>query len=176
MFLKLYFLNRYIIIKVQWRVWCLLCLPRKNNLLRLFVRIKVESHFPLNFHSIYFAKVTIQISCLQIYIIDYRKKWSIVWICCETFWKIVYIDKKNNGPRIDPCGMPDSILDSEDSWTFNINLCFLRFKKLVRVLKKLPDIPFCFNLKIRPLRHTLSKALDMSKNTDQTSIPSSKDL
>ena len=31
-------------------------------------------------------------------------------------------------------------------------------------------------MKIRPLCHTLSKAFDMSKNTDRTSRPSSKDL
>ena len=44
----------------------------------------------------------------------------------------------------------------------------LNFKKSVRVLERLPDIPFCCNLKIRPFCHTLSKALDVCKNTDLT--------
>ena len=39
----------------------------------------------------------------------------------------------------------------------------------------LPDIPFCFNLKMRPSCKTLSCAFDMSRNTPQTSYPSSKD-
>ena len=63
----------------------------------------------------------------------------------------------NNGPRIDPWGTPDSILDreQESSWSFNTTLCFLNFEKSVRVLKRLLDMPFCFNLKIRPLCHIL---------------------
>ena len=68
------------------------------------------------------------------------------------------------------------MLDHEDSWPFNTALCFLSFKKSVRALKRSPDIPFCHNLKIRPLCHTLSKDFDMFKNTDRTSWPSSKDL
>ena len=42
-------------------------------------------------------------------------------------------------------------------------------KKSVRALRRLSDIPFCFNLKINPLCHSLSKVLGMSKNTDRTS-------
>ena len=93
---------------------------------------------------------------------------SLKFVVWPSERSLIYI-KNNKGPRIDPCGTPDSILDHEDSGPFNTTLCFLKFKKSVRVLKRLPDMPFCFNLKIRPLRHTLSKALDMSKNTDRTS-------
>ena len=37
----------------------------------------------------------------------------------------------------------------------------------------LPGIPFCFNLKMRPSYKTLSNTFDMSRNTPQTSYPSS---
>ena len=74
--------------------------------------------------------------------------------------KFILLTTENSGLRIDPYGMPDSILDHEDGWPFNTTLCFLSFKKSVRVLKRLPDMSFCFTL----------------KNTDQTSWPSSKDL
>ena len=69
----------------------------------------------------------------------------------EAFWKIIYINQNNNGPRAGPCGTHDSISDHEGSWIFNTNFCFLCFKKSVTVLKRLPNIPFCFNLKIGPL-------------------------
>lgn len=66
------------------------------------------------------------------------------------------------------CSTPASILYHEDSWPFKNTLCLLSFKKSVGVLKYylIPNKPFCLNLKIRPLRHTLSKVLDMSKNAD----------
>ena len=41
--------------------------------------------------------------------------------------------------------------------------------------KKLPDIPLHFNLYRTPSCHTLSKALEMSKNTARVSSYSSKD-
>ena len=47
---------------------------------------------------------------------------------------------------------------------------------LINHQKYLPQIPFHFNLHMRPLCHTLSNALDMSKNTPQTSRPSSNNL
>ena len=96
-FLKLYFFNRAII-KVQWRVWYLFHFMRKNNLLRLFVGIMIESHFPLIYPSIYFVKVTIQIIVADSFILfTGAKMWNIVnkepCICCEIVWKIVYINQ-----------------------------------------------------------------------------------
>ena len=84
--------------------------------------------------------------------------------------------KNNNGPRTDPPGTSASILDHEETRPFHTTQCFPIFKKSMRVLKVLPDIPFCFNLKIKPLCHSLSKAFNMSENTDWTSWWSSKDL
>ena len=73
----------------------------------------------------------------QIYIIDYAKSLTFVVRLSEK--SFIYI-KNNHGPRIDPSGTPNSILDYEGSWPFNTTLCFLSFKKSVRVLKRLPDI------------------------------------
>ena len=57
--------------------------------------------------------------------------------------------------------------------SFAAEFAFLRIEKsefsLVRKLKRLVDIPLCFSLK-RPLCHTLSKALDISRNTPLTYI------
>ena len=69
-----------------------------------------------------------------------------------------------------------SILVHEENCPFKATLCFLGFKKSVIVSNRLPEIPFCFNLYVRPLGHTLSNALDMSKNTPRTSRPSSSDI
>ena len=83
-----------------------------------------------------------------------EKKWNTVCkepdICCEAVCKVVYIVKNNNGTRIEACSMPVTMLDHQDSWPFNTTLCFLKFKKSLRVLTRLPDMPFCFNLKIGP--------------------------
>ena len=84
--------------------------------------------------------------------------------------------KSNNGPSIEPYNVPVSMLDHKDSWPFNTTLCFLSFKKSLRVLKRLPDIPFCFHLEVRPLYHTLSKAFGMSRNKVKTWWLSWKDL
>ena len=52
----------------------------------------------------------------------------------------------NNGPRIDPWGTPASMLTHDECCPFKITLCFLRLKKFVIIFRRLPDIPFCFNL------------------------------
>ena len=47
-----------------------------------------------------------------------------------------------------------------------MELCFLRLRKCVIILRRLPDIPFCLNLQSRPLyRLMLSNAFDMSRKT-----------
>ena len=49
--------------------------------------------------------------------------------------------------------------------------CFLYFKTFVRTPKRLHDIPFCFSLNRRPSSHTLSKALNISRNNRVTCFP-----
>ena len=76
---------------------------------------------------------------------------------------------------MEPWGTPASILAQGEACPFKTTLCFLKLRKLVIIFKILSDIPFSFNLNIRPLCQTLSNALDISKNTTLTSRLSSKD-
>ena len=44
-------------------------------------------------------------------------------------------------------------------------LCFRRLKKYVIILRSLPDIQFCFNLKIKPSCQTSPNAFEMLRKT-----------
>ena len=84
--------------------------------------------------------------------------------------------KNNNGPKMEPGGMPAVTFHHSDDCPLRRTLCFLSLIKLDKRSKRLPDIPFCDNLKRRPLCHTLSKDLEMSKKTLLTSNPPSNEL
>ena len=84
--------------------------------------------------------------------------------------------KNNNGPKMEPWGMPAVTFRYSDVCRLRRALCFLSLKKLDKRSKKLPDIPLCDNLKRRPLCHTLSKALEISKKTLHNSNLSSNEL
>ena len=64
----------------------------------------------------------------------------------------------------------------EETCPFGITPCFLAFKKSDNTLTSLPEIPFCFSLKIIPLCQTLSNAFEISRKTPLTSKPSPKDV
>ena len=72
-------------------------------------------------------------------------------------------------------GIPGSILTQSEADPFKTTSCFLKLRKSVTIFKILSDIPFCFNLNIRPFCQTLLNALDISKNAALTSRLSSKD-
>ena len=55
-------------------------------------------------------------------------------------------------------------------------LSFLLIKNVDKMCNGLPDMPFWDNLNNRPLCHTLSKALEISRKTFLTSWPSSNDV
>ena len=82
----------------------------------------------------------------------------------------VYI-KNRSGPSLEPWGVPVWKSAQEDVCTLETTPCSPLLKKFVNRFKRLPDMPFCFSLKMIPLCHTLSKALDISRNTLQTSKP-----
>ena len=84
--------------------------------------------------------------------------------------------KNNNGPKMEPWRTPAVTFCYSDVWPLRRTLCFLWLKELDKRSKRLSDIPFCDNLKRRPLGHTLSKALEMSKKTLLNSNPSSNEL
>ena len=86
----------------------------------------------------------------------------------------IYI-KNRSGPSMEPWGIPALTLAQEEVYPLRTTLCFLFLKKFDNRFKSLPDMPFSFSLKIRPLCHTLSKALDISRNALRISKPSSND-
>ena len=84
--------------------------------------------------------------------------------------------KKNSGPIIKPFGTPALTLIHIKTWSFKTTFYFLFLKKSHNKFKNLPDMPFCFNLKIIPSCHTLLNAFDISRKTLLTSNPSSDNL
>ena len=84
--------------------------------------------------------------------------------------------KNNNEPRKDLCGTPTWTLVHDKFWPLSITLCFLLLKKLDKMWKSSPEMPFCFNLKISPSCQTLWKGLDMSEKALITSNSLSKDI
>ena len=88
---------------------------------------------------------------------------------------LIYI-KSNNGARMDPWGTPTLTSDQSETCPFNKNLCFLFLRKSHKRFSKLPDMPFCFNLKTRSSCQTLSNTFDISRKTPRALNPSSNYL
>ena len=76
----------------------------------------------------------------------------------------IYI-RNRSGLKIDPWGTPALTSAHEENWPFKSTLCLLFFRKSFIELRSLTEIPFCFNLKIKSLCQTLSKAMEISTNT-----------
>ena len=87
---------------------------------------------------------------------------------------LIYI-KKNSGPRIDPWGTPARTLVQDDVWPLRTTLCLRFFRKHFIKQRRFSEIPYWFNLSMRPSCHTLSKALDISRKTPLTSRPLSNE-
>ena len=73
-------------------------------------------------------------------------------------------------------GKPALTSDQSKTCPFNKTLCFLFLRKSHKRFSKLPNIPFCFNSKMRPQYQTLSNAFDISRKIPLTLTPSSNDL
>ena len=84
--------------------------------------------------------------------------------------------RNNKVPKMDPCGTPALTVFQDDSFPFITTICFLLVKYYLKHKSKFPTIPIFFNLKRRPLCHTLSKALLISKKITLISFPSSRAL
>ena len=52
------------------------------------------------------------------------------------------------GPNIDACRTPALTLVQIDTWPLRISICFLLFKKTLKMFVKPPEMPFCSSLKI----------------------------
>ena len=85
---------------------------------------------------------------------------------------IIY-NKNWSGPSIKLCETAALISAQKEVCPLRTTVCFLFLNKFDNRFKGLTDMPFYFSLKIRPLYNTLSKALDISSNTQGTSKPSS---
>ena len=66
--------------------------------------------------------------------------------------------KNYNGPKMESWGTPAVTFYPSDVWPLRRTLCFLSLKKLDKRSKRLPDTPFCDNLKRRTLCYTLSNS------------------
>ena len=69
--------------------------------------------------------------------------------------------KKNCGPRIDAWGIPARTLVQNGVWPLRTTLCLRFFRKKFIKRRVFSEIPYWFNLGIRPSCHTLQKALDI---------------
>ena len=75
---------------------------------------------------------------------------------------LMYI-RKSNGPNIEPCGTPASNDDQLNNG-HQVPLSETYYlKKLLRRLRRFPDIPICSCLNSNPSCHTLSNVLDISR-------------
>ena len=72
--------------------------------------------------------------------------------------------EKGSGPSMELGGTPALTSAQEEVSSLSTILYFLFLKKLDNRFKRLPDMPFCFSLKIIPSGCILSKALDVSRN------------
>ena len=154
--------------------------PTENNFLCLFFRIWVETHFPLKRPSIYLCQVAIQFKSRGIVIMitenkDVLSANSLAFEDNPSDKSLIYIEN-NNRPSMEPCGTPALTSDQSKTSPFNKTLCFLFLRKLHKRFSKLPNIPFCFNSKMRPQYQTLSNAFDISRKIPLTSTPKSNDL
>ena len=77
---------------------------------------------------------------------------------------------------MDPWRTPALTSDQSDTWPFNKTLCFLFLRKSHKRFSQLPEIKFCFNLKMRLSGQTLSNAFVISRKTPLTSSTSLSDL
>ena len=81
--------------------------------------------------------------------------------------------KNIKGQRADPWGMPAFKYAYDECWPFNTTLSFLQRKKsFIKVISS-PNIPYCCNFKRKSSCQNLSNALNISRRTPLTSLPSS---
>ena len=88
---------------------------------------------------------------------------------------LIYIEN-NNGQSMEPCGTPALTSDESETCPFNKTFCFLFLRKSHKRFSKLPNISFCFNLKMRPYAKVCLKPFDIFRETPLTLNASSNDL
>ena len=81
----------------------------------------------------------------------------------------------DSGCSMESWGTPALTSAQAEIFPLGSTLFFLFLKKLDKRFKRLLGMLFCFSLKIKPSWHTLSKALDMSRNILRIPKPYSND-
>ena len=77
---------------------------------------------------------------------------------------LIQMRNKVNCVSVGTWGTLALILVNDKTFPFKTTRCFLKLRKSGIVFKMLAHMPFCFNLTMRPLCHTLSNTLYISKN------------
>ena len=72
--------------------------------------------------------------------------------------------RKSNGPKLEPCRTPESTDDQLEYWPSRTTHLKLLLKKLLSRLRRFPDILIRSSLNSKLSCHTLSKAVEVSKN------------
>ena len=88
---------------------------------------------------------------------------------CKPFDSSFIYTKSNKSSKIYPCSTPGFTFIHDNNWPLKAILCWQFFTKFIKRHSNLSLLLFCFNLYIIPLCHTLSEAIDMSRNTPLTS-------
>ena len=123
----------------------------------------------------------IKIICWSINFINFRKERCVISKQFAFTFNIsldkplIHI-KSNKGPKMDLCGAPAGISTRDEHLPFKTTFCFRSLGKSSKILIISPQILLCCSLKISPSCHTLSKALEMSRNISKTSSCISKTL
>ena len=78
--------------------------------------------------------------------------------------------RKDNGPSTDPWGTPADTVDQLEDFPLNATSCLRSCKKSLTIPRRLPPMPLHSSLYDRPSCHTLSNALDKSRETAQFSL------
>ena len=108
-------------------------------------RIWIKRHFSFKSPFRYLLEIRVSITSCNVYVINSCENSCVIskefCIWSNTFWKIIDVNKKRRGPKIDPWATPAVILAHLDDWPFRRTLWYQSLKKHSIRCKRLPEIP-----------------------------------
>ena len=145
--------------------------PTENNFLCLFFRSGLKLIFHWNAQLFIFAKSLFRsrAEVLLSWITENKDVSSTKSLAFEDNpdKSLIHI-RNNNGQRMESWGTP-ALTSDQPGLVHLTKLFVLHFSKSHKRFSTLPDVPFCFNLKMRSSCQTLSNAFDISRKTPLTS-------
>ena len=140
---------------MKWHLQIMLHLMMIGKIFYIYIHIYIYTSYVYTIYTMYilyiYTTVYILYSLTRATLMRPGKNETRV---CEYIYIYIYIYiKKSSGSSMKPWRTPALTSAQEEVCT----LCFLFFKKFDNRIKRLPDIPFCFSLKIIPSCPTLSK-------------------